>query len=209
MHRSPSARVLLSTATIAAVLFPATAAQAATAPHEIAATAAAKTKTLSFRGMSLKIPAGWRVYRNVPNAEGDRVRVVTGTCPREMTDNIFRCDSFDLYGPKWIARAHAGEPYDARRPFHPGTGVAPCPTRLDAVLKYRSGKPSATGQRPVGRGHEARYRAYDGVCSPAGGRKVVATFTQREWHLAKQRILVVDVWDTPGLATVLRNATWR
>jgi hypothetical protein len=37
----------------------------------------------------------------------------------------------------------------------------------------------------------------------------VSAFTQRVWHLREAGIVVVDVWDTPGLAAILNRATWR
>jgi len=33
--------------------------------------------------------------------------------------------------------------------------------------------------------------------------------TQREWYLPQSKILVIDQWATPGLATILKNATWN
>jgi hypothetical protein len=174
---------------------------AATVP----AAAAATTVTVSFRGMQLKIPSGWKVYRH-STGDGPTVQVVTGTCPKR--GSYVECDSFELYGPKAIKTGHEMSPYTGKRPWHPSTGVVPCPADDKLWWSFPTHRPAVAATRPAGRGHQAQYRAWAAHCRNDKGKRVSA-FTQRVWHLREAGIVVVDVWDTPGLAAILNRATWR
>ncbi|WP_068902034.1 hypothetical protein [Planomonospora sphaerica] len=174
------------------------------APAAAAAPSASGTKTFSFRGMNLKIPSGWKVHR-----EGDIVTVVTGKC-RFPEPFVPGCRSFWVFGPKAITRVPVGGgyiTYTGKNQFHPFSGVVPCPF-TDKTAWHADGKRATTGLRQVGRGHKAKYAAWPNTCVTHGSGRKTASFTQREWFLPTSKILVVDVWNTPGLANVLKNATW-
>ncbi|GAA3447797.1 hypothetical protein [Planomonospora venezuelensis] len=162
------------------------------------------TKAFSFRGMNLKIPAGWKVHR-----DGDRIVVATGTCkrPDPFASN---CRSFWVFGPKAFTRVPVGGgylTYTGKRQFHPFSGVVPCP--FDEKTAWMPGeKATSTGLRTVGRGHKAKYTAWANTCVTNSGGRRTASFTQHEWFLPTSKILVVDVWSTPGLSDVLKRATW-
>ncbi|MEV7008850.1 hypothetical protein [Streptosporangium sp. NPDC051022] len=201
--RSSVFAVLTAAAVLAA---PAAASAAPTAPTAggSSGSSASKTGVFSFRGMNLRIPAGWKAYR-----DGDRVTVVTGKCqrPEPFASN---CQSFWVFGPKAYIKVPVGGgllTYTGEQQFHPFSGVIPCP--FNAKTSWFPGeKATSTGLRPVGRGHKARYAAWPNQCVTNNGNRRTMSFTQREWLLPSSKILVVDVWNTPGLPDVLKRATW-
>ncbi|GAA3157576.1 hypothetical protein GCM10010466_55470 [Planomonospora alba] len=195
---------VLAALTGAAVLAAPAAASAASGPSgaaEAAGTPSSGSKTVSFRGMRLRVPAGWQVHR-----QGDWMLVQTGRCdrPAYFAPN---CKGFWILGPEAIKYGDEGSRYTGEQPFYPAGDVQPCPfsARTDQVV----GKPTAAGVRQVGRGHKAKYVSWFGRCVTRSGARQTAVFDQREWYLPSSKILVVDVWNTPGLAKALRNAAWR
>lgn len=182
-------------------------AAALAAPGAAGAATADSSATRSLRlraGLTLEIPATWRVY-----GTADRIHVVTGAC-RNPRGGFFEpgCRGFWVLGPKALRTGAAGFlPYDPDNgPFYPASDVAPCPAdpRYGQVI----GKAIVAGRRKVGVGHRAQYRVWPGRCVSYRNGAQRSTFRQREWYLPKERILVVDQWATPGLATILRNADW-
>ncbi|WP_068927762.1 hypothetical protein [Planobispora rosea] len=172
------------------------------APAEVSAASTAGVKTVSFRGMSLKVPSGWQVHR-----DGDWMLVQTGGCE---TPAYFaaKCQGFWILGPKAIKYGDEGfDPYRGDQPFYPASDVQACP--FNGKHGQVIGKPTALGLRQVGRGHRAKYVSWFGRCVKHGNGEQTATFDQREWFLPTSRILVVDVWNTRGLADILKKATWR
>ncbi|GAB1820912.1 hypothetical protein [Herbidospora sp. RD11066] len=177
-----------------------------------AAATAAGTKTVQLRkGLTIKIPSNWKVYKTAP----DYVRIVTGSCPTAGTKNFgFRdsgCRSFWVFGPAAIRVGHETfNPYDPSRPYSPATDVGPCVYNKKLWMQSFKTKPVVKGYKPVGAGHNAHYREWTGSCMygpPKYNR--AGYFTQREWYLPQSKILVVDQWKTPGLATILKTATWN
>ncbi|WP_433246660.1 hypothetical protein ACQPYK_45620 [Streptosporangium sp. CA-135522] len=167
------------------------------------AASASATQRLSFRGMNLTIPSAWRVHR-----DGDQVKVITGTCG-EPSGGYFTpgCDAFWIFGPKRIKYGHEGfSAYTPERPFYPASDVQRCP--FNGKHGQVLGKATVADLRQVGAGHKANYRSWSGRCVKYTNGEQTATFDQREWFLPKSKILVVDVWNTPGLAGVLKGATW-
>ncbi|MBG0819507.1 hypothetical protein HS048_01855 [Planomonospora sp. ID91781] len=162
---------------------------------------AAGTRTVSFRGMRLRVPSGWQVHR-----QGDWMLVQTGRCDRPA---YFApgCKGFWVLGPEAIKYGREGfGAYTGEQPFYPASDVQSCP--FSAKTGQVIGKPTAVGLRRVGRGHKAKYVSWFGRCVTHRGGRQTATFAQREWFLPTSKILVVDVWNTPGLSNVLKNATW-
>ncbi|MFC4060310.1 hypothetical protein ACFOWE_18560 [Planomonospora corallina] len=194
--------VLAALAGAAVLATPVTASAAAgTSGAGVSAEASgAGSKTVSFRGMKLRIPGGWQVHR-----QGDWMLVQTGRCdrPAYFAPN---CKGFWVLGPEAIKYGDEGSRYTGEQPFYPAGDVQACPfsARTDQVI----GKPTAVGVRQVGRGHRAKYVSWFGRCVTRSNARQTATFDQREWYLPASKILVVDVWNTPGLSTVLKRATW-
>ncbi|WP_214324494.1 hypothetical protein [Nonomuraea sediminis] len=165
-----------------------------------------KTKTVSFRGMSIVVPAGWKVRRSDTDAVGkDWLQIWTTSCHSKPS-----CPSFDIVGPKVIRGGDAMESYKTDHPFAPGTGVSGCRFRSDTKFgeRYPSTKPAVNGHRDLGSGHKAQYREWAAECYDFNTNKAGKRFTQREWYLPKAGILVADGWNTPGLAKILEQATW-
>ncbi|MDR8414548.1 hypothetical protein MTP10_38210 [Nonomuraea sp. 3-1Str] len=155
-------------------------------------------------GLTLSLPGGWKVY-----GKGDWIRVVTGSCPKPGSGYAgSECDSFWILGPKAIELGgEVFEPYTAERPFYPATDVQPCPH--DRRWGERLGAARVKGLRQVGPGHKAYYREWKATCVTYDGAEVRSRWIQREWYLPRTKVLVVDQWNTPGLAGVLKRATWR
>ncbi|MBB2913956.1 hypothetical protein FHS43_005265 [Streptosporangium becharense] len=208
MKKRSSILVALAASSVLAV--PAAASAAAGVPVKAptggtsSGPSAAGAATLSFRGMNLKLPAGWRVHRS-----GDGAVVTTGSC-RRPEPFAANCRSFWVFGPKEFVRVPVGGghiTYTGKYQFHPFSGVVPCPFNAGTSW-YTTGKATSKGLRPAGPGHKAKYVAWANRCMTNDGKKQTASFTQREWFLPSSKILVVDVWKTPGLENVLGNATW-
>ncbi|GAA3090829.1 hypothetical protein GCM10017600_46910 [Streptosporangium carneum] len=168
-----------------------------------ASSSASATQTLSFRGMNLRIPSSWVVYRDT-----DRVKVVTGACAKPSGGYFTpKCEAFWIFGPKLLKYGHEGfSRYTPDQPFYPASDVQACP--FDGRHGQVLGKAYATGLRQVGRGHKAEFRGWFGRCVKHSNGQQTATFHQREWFLPTSKILVVDVWDNSRLVDVLTSATW-
>ncbi|GAA2913674.1 hypothetical protein GCM10010517_80230 [Streptosporangium fragile] len=196
-----------SSAVLAALAGAALVAVSMTAPASAAGTSsgsASGTQILTFRGMSLVIPTSWQVY-----SDANRVKVITGSCAKPVGGYFTpKCDAFWIFGPTVIKSGHEGfNPYTPDRPFYPASDVQPCP--LNGKYGQVLGKATATGLRQVGAGHKAYYRSWAGRCIVEGNGRQIATFNQREWYLPQSKILIVDQWNTPTLATALKYADWK
>lgn len=183
----------------------AAAALAVPAPAAAAAGGSSATQLLRLRaGLTLEIPKKWRVY-----GTKDQVRVVTGACKKPKSHYFEpKCDSFWIMGPKALKTGGEGfQRYNPiNGPFYPAVDVVPCSRNP----KYGQviGKAVVVSSRNVGVAHKAHYRVWPVRCITYDGAVQKLTFKQREWYLAKQQILIVDQWNTPGLATILKNAVW-
>lgn len=159
--------------------------------------------SVTFRGMTLTIPSGWRVHR-----DADRIKVITGRCAKPTAGYFTpKCEAFWIFGPESIKRGQEGfSPYTGKQPFYPASDVQRCP--FDAKSGQSFGTAYSRGSRPVGRGHKAAFTGWKAQCLRYDNNKRTGTFRQREWFLPTSKILVVDVWDNPRLAGVLAKATW-
>ncbi|TDD47996.1 hypothetical protein E1286_16285 [Nonomuraea terrae] len=187
--------------------FLAVAATAAAAVLAVPAAAhAAPAQPLKLRGgLTLYLPIEWEVHRVNP----DWTKVVTGKCANPSGEyGTPGCDSFWILGPKAIkAGNELFRPYNGAKPFYPATDVQRCPHngKWGQVL----GEARAKGLRQVGPGHRAAYREWKATCVSYTDGAVKSRYVQREWYLPRTRVLVVDQWNTPGLADALRNADWK
>lgn len=163
------------------------------------------TKPLHLRaGLTLTIPTSWKVYKGY----GDEVRVVTGSCRTIGTSGFGfgdTCHAFSVMGPKRIASGNEFSPYTPNKHFYPSSDVQPCP--LNKKLYWLPGGLVTKGVRQVGPGHKAYYRKWSEKCGTSGDN-ITRRFSQREWYLPKSKILIVDQRNTPGLSTILKNASW-
>ncbi|MGW2216432.1 hypothetical protein ACWCSD_15710 [Nonomuraea sp. NPDC001684] len=169
------------------------------------AASAAPAQQLKLRGgLTLYIPIEWVVHRK----GGDVVQVVTGRCAKPQGWGSPECDAFYVLGPAAIKRGAEGfGPYTGKDPYYPASDVQPCP--INRKWGEVVGPKVTRGYRQMGAGHKAAYNAWQATCVSYSGGGVKARFTQREWYLPKSGILVVDQWNTPGLADTLKYADWR
>lgn len=187
-------RLLAATALAASMLLVPTAAHAsATYPLKLR------------KGLTLNLPAGWKVY----GKGTDWIRVVTGACAKPKAGyGEPECDSFWVLGPKAIkVGQELFNPYTGKSPFYPATDVQLCPH--NDKWGQTMGPLADEGLRQMGQGHKAAYRKWKFSCISYTNGSVKSRYTQREWFLPTSKILIVDQWSTPGLATVLKNAVWR
>ncbi|GAA2324703.1 hypothetical protein GCM10010149_92660 [Nonomuraea roseoviolacea subsp. roseoviolacea] len=168
-----------------------------------AAPAAARTKTISFGGMTLTVPGGW-TPRHL-TAGDDWLTVTTEKCGK----NVEWCRSFTLAGAQTIKGVGDMKGYRTDRPFAPGTGEVPCRfiADLNHAERFPSAKPLVNEFRPVGT-RKAQYREWAGECYSFKTGKTVKRFVQRVWYLPKEKVLVVDGWNHAELAGVLARARW-
>jgi hypothetical protein len=166
---------------------------------------AATSQELKLRGgLTLYIPIAWEVHR----FGADEVQVITGKCGKPIGWSTPECDAFYILGPSYIKRGAEGfGPYTGKNPFYTASDVQPCPfnDKYGEVI----GPKVSRGLRQVGPGHKAAYNAWQAKCVSYAGTKVYKRFTQREWYLPKTKLLVVDQWNTPGLADTLKHADWK
>jgi hypothetical protein len=205
-----AAATVAAATTLLAVPLPANATNAVNAANNAAeatnsAAKAAPAQPLKLRnGLTIYIPISWRVHKGADGV----VQVVTGRCKKPQGWGSSECDAFYVFGPKYIKIGAEGfGPYTGKNAFYTASDVQPCP------FNHKWGEvigPKVTrGLRQVGTGHKAVYNVWSAKCVSFSSAKVRGRFTQREWYLPKSRILVVDQWNTPGLADVLKNADWN
>lgn len=190
---------MLSAAVLTA---PATASAAAGVPvagisSDSEAASTTGTRILSFRGMNLRIPPTWKAHHF-----GDTIQVVTGSPCTDPSSVVEPCRGFWLIGPKNIAQWD----YDGEFPYIPGYAQPGCPFRNSTSTNF-SRKASFRGLRQVGPGHKAHHITWPAFCEAQGSLKKI-NFTWREWFLPASKILVVDMWNTKALPSVLSRATW-
>ncbi|MGI5273171.1 hypothetical protein ACQEUU_28765 [Nonomuraea sp. CA-218870] len=189
---------------VAAALATPTAA-AASSPASTSESASAPTQKLKLRkGLTLHIPTQWKVHR----FGADVVQVVTGKCGKPKGWGTLNCDAFYVLGPSLIKRGDEGfRPYTGKDPFYTSSGVLQCP--FNPKWGESIGPKVTRGVRQIGKGHKAAYNVWQSRCTSLSNGRTKARFTQREWYLPKSKILVVDQWNTPGLASALKHADWK
>ncbi|MGN9785860.1 hypothetical protein ACTMTF_30850 [Nonomuraea sp. ZG12] len=198
----------MSKRSLAVVAVAAAAVLMAPATATATATAAAPAHQLKLRnGLTLYLPMKWRIH----GGGTDWIHVVTGKCAHPeggffTTD----CKGFWILGPKAIKLGAEGfGPYNVDRGgYYPASDVQRCPVD-GKLLRVEKIGPHKKGLRQVGPGHKAAYHEFQTRCRTHSGKITSTRFTTREWYLPKTKILVVDTWKTPGLATALRNADWN
>ncbi|PRX59878.1 hypothetical protein B0I32_11817 [Nonomuraea fuscirosea] len=207
-----TAATVVSVPLAAASTLPASAVSSATA----ASASASAAKTISFRGMRLTVPSKWTAHKS--DTIWDLLTVQTRPgCDRKKTG----CPYFSIGGPNMIHGSNdpnwIGERYNpGRAPFHPETSVMPCrynrQSDIDDLERFPGGykgKTVVSGHRQVGKGHKARYYEWAVECYDEKKKRVTRKFVQREWYLRKEKIVIVDGFNTPGLADAIKRATWN
>ncbi|GAA0598076.1 serine/threonine-protein kinase [Actinomadura livida] len=176
----------------------------------VAATPSPTGKRLDLGDFTITAPKSWRVTRIEGELGGYRVRVPGECAPTEYRGEA--CPMVQVLGSKWVdpPPTTAIESYEPAYAWHPGTDPSHiCPPR--PLI------PSASGVRLLNQAfakvgdRTAEYREWRMQCADfvAGGMRARDVFfVQRLWYLPQSRILIVDEWDTPGLAQILARAKW-
>jgi hypothetical protein len=159
---------------------------------------------VTFRGLTLTIPSSWAKgtvfspYTAGVVLLGIRIRQ---TCQESKFDGLV-CPGFEIHGPGALGQgAGPAIDYTGDATWYRSNGVSGCvadfsqSTLSSAVLKH---KETVT----VG-GKQASYMEWTIPCSSG------ASYVQRLWWLPREKILIDDEWNTPGLAAILKNATWK
>ncbi|GAA3520980.1 hypothetical protein FHR32_003559 [Streptosporangium album] len=158
----------------------------------------ASAKTVSYRGMTLQVPATWMVAK-----EGSGLHVSTGTCSRAAVE----CEGFRIGGPIAVKYGHEGGQYSVNQPYEPSSGVTKCVTDK----KYTTGaaKRLYSGYRYIG-SKKAHYTTWEIACNTASGKPVPgSSYNQVVWYLPSSKMIVVDEFGTEGLEDILAEAHWR
>lgn len=100
-----------------------------------------------------------------------------------------------------------------RLPYTDSTGVTGCPTRqatptATVMLRSTPVKPYYSGLARVTSTRTADYTVWQFACDGPKSTPIF-DFEQRDWYLPVEDILIVDEYETPGLAQVLATATWQ
>ncbi|MFB4314087.1 serine/threonine-protein kinase [Actinomadura sp. 21ATH] len=186
-------------------------------------------RTLALGGLTLVVPPSWRSKRlpGVTGGTSGNHRVnFPGPCrvPKVVRDLAEErgertedsgnyhdyCPSFAVITEPWSNDGTRGwRTFRAGAPWGPETDVSHvCPKRADMVGAGRSTL-VRRGLAPVG-SRQAEYREWRIRCllmrDPSVETNV--SFVQRVWYLPRSKVLIVDEWETPGLAEILRKATW-
>jgi hypothetical protein len=155
---------------------------------------------VTFHGLALTIPSSW-AKGTVFRSYGDMLGIRSGQLCQGTSIGSTVCPGIEIHGPAGIGQGFPGVPYNGTTEWERSNGVSECAsdlsqtTLIPAVLKH---KETVT----VG-GKQASYMEWTIPCSSG------ASYVQRLWWLPREKILIDDEWNTPGLAAILKNATWK
>ncbi|WP_192809901.1 serine/threonine-protein kinase [Actinomadura rudentiformis] len=198
-----------------------------------AASSLAPGKNVAFGKLSLRLPLTWKshplpVYeRNsrTPLTYNYRVNV-PGQCrvPKLVQENDKRegktreqdpyynnhCPSFAVIVMPFRNDGELGwDTFKITSIFAPDTEAThACPPRAD-LFGIGGQKLVKRGLAPIG-GRQAEYREWQITCAKLIPKyeKTNVSFAHRLWYLPQSKVLIVDEWNTPGLAAILQKATW-
>lgn len=183
-------------------------------PRGLAAGSTAVTSTLLLGHLIIHAPGTWRV--TYADARGD-FTVSAGACTVESLTgsmNSSTCPSFSVIARAGTAAAAipGARAYRSGRSFRPSAGPLGCPGLAGTGWEWLQPPGAARhGQVSIG-GHMAYYSRWRIECRYFGAAapvQISGYFTQLDWYLPRQRILVVTVHPISGLATLLARARWR
>lgn len=151
---------------------------------------------------TIRVPRGWHALAGRHPGRGAYF-VATGPCARPDPS---ACRGFLVLGVDQIKTGdNQTRPYTPKAPYNPTKDPQPCPGDPSLREKFPNA-PKVNAFAPIGN-HESIYREWTIGCVDAD-QKMKSLFFQRDWYLPTSKVLVVDEWSTPGLAEILRDATW-
>lgn len=163
---------------------------------------------LTVGKLILRVPAGWRMTAS--DGKGDYA-ISTSAC--DAGDDVWgaSCPAVLVltadtpgFGGAGIGIGSEGQsPYNPSQPYHPSSGVLPCPRYPNSAAAPRLSK---RGFAPVA-GRTADYTVWSFACDGIDTGGHLGSFEQRDWYLPVSEVLIVDQYQTPGLAVMLQVAT--
>jgi hypothetical protein len=175
---------------------------------------------IPYGALLLRVPQEWRVhelsYGQVPLDGGPEETddwLLLQTDPEQTCDLSagvtpgadYGCAHVMVLGPGSIAVGHGLGPLTEDNPFALGTNPGPCPEGIAADLAEpdEPGVPDVATEVAVGEGM-VPYREWRLACldDPTGFE--LSYHWQRTWYLPE--VLVVDNWETEGLADYLAGS---
>ncbi|MDR8412405.1 hypothetical protein MTP10_27200 [Nonomuraea sp. 3-1Str] len=154
-------------------------------------------KTVSYRGMTLQVPATWKVKK-----EGTALHVLTGTCSKAAVE----CEGFRIGGPNAIKYGDEGGTYSVKRPYQVSSGVTECVT--DKKYDTGTAKNLYSGYRKIGT-KKAHYTTWEISCNAKSGKPAPGhSYDQAVWYVPASKVIVVDEFGTEGLEDILAEARW-
>ncbi|WP_207401246.1 hypothetical protein, partial [Actinomadura roseirufa] len=206
-------------------------------PHAAAAESAPSPAGAPLRigRLTVRAPAGWKAHRITYHPTGGAGRdrpgdgyyvATSATCAGQdrfggARPSASECKGFFVLGPSfiddpssYIANGYRGSDTYASL-FSQDEGMS-CPghEKLRAVgVRYGA---RLTANRLAGIGpRNAEYREWSVPCYTRGAPEGYGptdrtrfSYTERLWYLPTSKVLVVDLWNTPGLERILKAAAW-
>lgn len=172
--------------------------------------------------LTIPPPQGWQ---RRDDAQKDSYHlVISGTCTDDGAAQLSGCHSVHVLGAAYVAPNPEGDnalpvqPYSLTEP-HAGQYVqdtgyqCPADKKLRAASTKEGAKLVKQGTELVG-GKTAQYREWTIPCwtrEPESGQpktRSATAYTERDWYVADEKVLIVDEWKTAALKGLLANATW-
>jgi hypothetical protein len=188
-------------------------------PSDTAPTGAA---TAVSGKLTITPPAGWK--RQDDQQKDSYHLVISGTCTDDGAAQLSGCHAVHVLGADYVAPNPNGDnalpvqPYALTEP-HSGQYVQDtgyeCPANktLRAAATKQGAKLVKQATEQVG-GKTAQYREWSIPCwtkDPDSGlpkTKTSTVYTEQDWYVPDEKVLVVDEWKTAALKGLLAKATW-
>lgn len=172
--------------------------------------------------LTITPPKGWE--RMVDQQADSYHLVMSGKCTDDGAAQLSGCKAIHVLGASYVAPNPNGDQAIPVQPFaltepHAGQYVQDtgyqCPLNksLRAAATKNGAKLVKQGTEQVG-GKPAQYREWLIPCwtrdaeSGLPKARTATSYTERDWYVTDQKILIVDEWKTAALKDLLAKATW-
>ncbi|MDA8370395.1 MAG: serine/threonine-protein kinase [Nocardiopsaceae bacterium] len=189
-----------------------------------------ETQEVGYRNMTLELPGEWEVEAREEEFPvwgsadgrgdvGEWLFIRTdpdGSCAEpDWWGGHYECPHLKILGPTGIAVGYGSGPVDENTPVYPSNQPYGCDPSYDTtapepadVLAPRRESLADMGDR------KAFYRVWSVSCTDSGEDNVsvdgpTVYYEQRYWLLPESQILIVDNYQTRGLADILEDASFE
>lgn len=186
-----------------------------TAPTSVATAVSGK--------LTITPPSGWRRLDDQQQKDSYHL-VISGTCGYDGAAQLSGCHSVHVLGASYVAPNPESDnalPIQSYNPDEPHAGQylqdngyeCPADKKLRAATKKQGAKLIKQGTAQVG-GKTAQYREWEIPCwtkDPESGQpktKSGTVYTERDWYVTDEKVLIVDEWKTAALQGLLTKAAW-